>query len=1284
MAGVSAGDIQYVEAHGTGTSLGDPIEVAALTKAFRETTDATGFCALGSVKTNIGHLDAGAGIAGVIKTALSLERGEIPPSLHYHRPNPQIDFDRSPFFVNASLRPWPEADVRRAGVSSFGLGGTNVHVVMEEAPHRERSGSSRPHQLLLLSARSEEALDEATRRLGQHLERCAEQSLADVAFTLQRGRRRFSHRRVLVCDDRRKAAEILKACEPRRLETKVETEQGRPVAFLFPGGGAQYVGMGRQLYAEEPVFKNCIDRCAGLLQEELGRDLRDLIFADDDLDKATAESERPSCALPMLFSVEYVLAQLWMDWGIKPSAMIGHSMGEYTAACVAGVITLEQGLGKVALRGRLFERLPEGAMASVPLLPDEARRYIPSELDIAAVNRPDAIVASGAIAAIDQMQRALESQEIPSTRIHINVAAHSRLVEPILEEFEEHLRSLDLLEPQIPYISNVTGTWIRPDEATDPRYWVGGLRQTVRFSEGLTTIFGEGDQSLLEVGPGQTLSTFARQHPDKRSGQVVVPSLRHVHETIADDAFLLAGLGRLWMGGADVDWARFSRREPRHRVPLPTYPFERIRYWADPRQANTEAPAQLVSSAAFVADEIVPQVTQEGLVMSEPPPSAESTRKERVVRRLREIVEDLTGLSESEIYVHASFLELGLDSLMLTQATTEFQREFDVKITFRQLFESARTLDELAGYIDGQLPAAAPTTPPNVGGVTLGVGAAPAAAGSVERLIQQQQQIMQQLQVMQQQLGAVRGADVPAGAQAPPISPRAATAVAASPPVQTARRSQAGRKEEPKGLGPWKPIEKGPDGGLTSMQQAHLDALVERFNAKTPESKRLTQKYRARLSDPRTVAGFRQQWKELVYPIWSDRAKGSKLWDVDGNEWLDITMGFGVTLFGHSPDFITDAISQQLSKTIAIGPQTVQVGEVAEMICELTGMDRAAFCNTGSEAVLGAIRTARTVTGRDLIVSFSNDYHGIFDEVLVRGVNVRGEIRPRPVAPGIPRGAVQNVVVLDYGEDASLEAIRARAGELAAVLVEPVQSRNPALQPREFLQNLRALTEELDIPLIFDEMITGFRLHPKGAQQYFGVKADIATYGKVIGGGMPIGVVAGKARYLDALDAGDWSFGDDSAPAAGVTWFAGTFVRHPLSIAAAHAALKKLVEEGPDLQRKVNEKIERYADDMNAWFDANQYPIRIVHFSSLFLIQFEGNDEFAPLYWHHLRDMGIHTHERRPNFLTAAHSDQDMARLTEVCKEAARQLRAGGFLALPRGGNKTQDAEPWQAPATEE
>jgi amino acid adenylation domain-containing protein len=401
-------------------------------------------------------------------------------------------------------------------------------------------------------------------------------------------------------------------------------------------------------------------------------------------------------------------------------------------------------------------------------------------------------------------------------------------------------------------------------------------------------------------------------------------------------------------------------------------------------------------------------------------------------------------------------------------------------------------------------------------------------------------------------------------------------------------------------------------------------------------------------------------------------------------------MGFGVTLFGHAPDFITDAVRKQLDQHFAIGPQTELTGRVAELVSRLTGMERVAFCNTGSEAVLAAIRTARTVTGKDKIAVFSGDYHGIFDEVLVKRVGTTN--RGVPVAPGIPGNAIESVLVLDYGEARALAEIRANASELAAILVEPVQSRNPKLQPREFLHELRALTRELDIPLVFDEMITGFRLHPGGAQAHFGVRADIAAYGKVVAGGMPIGVVAGSGRYMDALDGGMWRFGDESAPEAGMTWFSGTFVRHPLALAAAEAALLHLVEHGPALQARVNDRTERLVRELNAWYEEHDFPIRIEHFSSLFLPRFQGHQEFAGLFWHYLRDLGIHTHEGRPNYLTAAHTDADLERIAHGFKAAAAWMRASGFLGeggplpdLPPGGGAPARAPARDgAPITEE
>jgi amino acid adenylation domain-containing protein len=1232
VAGISADTIGYIEAHGTGTILGDPIEVEAATQAFRQTTNRTGFCSIGSVKTNIGHLDAGAGVAGVIKTALALEHAQLPPSLNFSQPNPQIDFANSPFFVNDRLRAWEtQGEPRRAGVSSFGLGGTNAHVVLEEAPPRREAvavrNRGRRYQLLPWSARTPTAFENATNNLNAYLSQEGP-GLADVAYTLQTGRQRFAQRGVVIATTRGDAVQVLETADRSRMLRQADPRnRARPIAFLFPGGGAQYIDMGRDLYSHEAVFREAVDQCLAVFDAEIcsagdaadGLSLKELLYPAASSQARTLESERPTRALPLLFSVEYALAQLWMHWGLQPTAVLGHSMGEYTAACIAGVISLDQACRIVLKRGQLFEKLAPGSMLSVPLPSDDERIQLDSTLSIAAINRPGACVVAGPDKSVDALQAELERQDIECARVHISVAAHSQMVEPILEEFRSFLGGIDFQAPQIPYVSNVSGTWITPQEATDPDYWVKHLRQTVRFADGLETLLADGDRIAIEVGPGQTLSTFARQRLAKSDGQFVIPSMRHPREVMADDAFVLGSLGRAWLAGAVVDWESFNRDETRQHVPLPTYPFERVRYWVD------AAPSVARNMASTVQTTDAPAQAEPPTDIEEKPVADSMSRKDRIAMLLAIELQELTGFNAADLDPHATFLELGCDSLLLTQANNAFRKRFGVSVTFRQLFDDTPTLDQLADYIDKALPTDQVVEP------------------------------------------ALNSAVTPSNTRADSFAPASNDTVIAgvAPDADDTSAQQPAARH-----GPWNPPSVSSDGDrpqLTARQQHKLGELIARFTARTHSSKQQTQKYRAQLSDPRTAAGFRSLWKEMVYPIVADRARGSKLYDVDGNEWLDITMGFGVTLFGHSPDFITQAIGEQLEKGMAIGPQTSLAGEVAELICELTGLDRAAFCNTGSEAVLAATRAARTVSGRDRIVVFRNSYHGMFDEVVVKGITVAGEPRSLPVSPGIPQSAVEHVVVLEYGDPGALEVIRSRAEEFAAVLVEPVQSRNPELRPTDFVRELRQLTQTLGIALIFDEMVTGFRMHPGGAQAYYGVKADIATYGKVVGGGMPIGIVAGKAEYLDALDGGDWEFGDDSAPEAGVTWFAGTFVRHPLALAAARAALTAMKDAGPDLQAQLNRRATQFRARANELFLAQGFPIQLVGFSSLFQFQFSYQDddptsEYASLYFHYLRDRNIHCHEGRPHFLTTAHTDEDIAQLLDALISAADEMRQAGFL----------------------
>jgi amino acid adenylation domain-containing protein len=593
-AGVGADTVGYVEAHGTGTLLGDPIEVAALTQAFRLATDRRGFCALGALKTNIGHLDTAAGVAGLIKAVLCLENRTLPAALHFTRPNPKIDWAASPFFVNDRLRRWetPPGVPRRAGVSSLGMGGTNTHVVLEEAPAPEPSGPSRPLQLLVLSARTAAALEAATDRLAADLaERGAETRLADVAFTLAGGRKVLPYRRALVAADAADAARALAARDGERLLGGHREAGSRPVAFLFSGQGAQYPGMGEGLYAAEAVFRREVDRAAELLAPHLGCDLRQLLFPPAPGDEEAAARLRDTAyAQPALFTVEHALAQLWMAWGVLPQAMLGHSLGEYVAACLAGVFTLEEALALVAARGRLMAACPPGAMLALPLPEEEVAALLAGELGgrqlaIAAVNRPGTCVVSGPQAAVDELARRLAAEGREGRPLHTSHAFHSPLMEGALEPFRREVGKVRLRPPQVPFLSNLTGTWIRDREATDPDYWVRHLRGAVRFAAGVGELLAEPERVLVEVGPGNALATAAGQHPERRPAHAVVASLRHPRQPADDLQFLLTALARVWLAGVEVDWGAYFGGERRRRVPLPTYPFERQRYWVEPKAA---------------------------------------------------------------------------------------------------------------------------------------------------------------------------------------------------------------------------------------------------------------------------------------------------------------------------------------------------------------------------------------------------------------------------------------------------------------------------------------------------------------------------------------------------------------------------------------------------------------------------------------------------------------------------------------------------------------------------
>jgi amino acid adenylation domain-containing protein len=594
-AGVKADTITYVEAHGTGTPLGDPVEVAALTQAFSAQTGKTGYCALGSLKTNFGHLDAAAGVAGLIKTVLALKHKAIPPSLHFAEPNPRIDFAGGPFFVNDRLRPW-ESDgaPRRAGVSSFGIGGTNAHVVLEEAPadgvREPAPDAERGPQLILLSAKSAAALDAMTTNLAARLERDPEADIADFAYTLQTGRREFSHRRAVVAHDALDAAGALRT--PSRVRTAAAPQGEPPVFLLYPGQGSQYAGMGAGLYESSRVFRQEVDACAEELRAHMGCDLRELMFARARGD-ADVRLEQTLYAQPALFAIEYALTKLWAELGVRPRGLVGHSVGELVAACVAGVFKREDALMLVAARGRLMQAMPPGSMLAVPLPEEEVARLVGGRLSIASLNGPVLCVVSGPSEEVEALAGELGAAGLECRPLHTSHAFHSQMMEPAVRPFVELVRGIKLSAPRVPFVSNVTGTWVTTEQATDPAYWGEQIRKTVRLGDCLGELLKEERAVLLEVGPGKVLSGLVRAHPSKSAGHTAVSSLGRPKEGQPDSSLLLGAAAELWLAGARLDFARLHEGR-RRRVPLPTYPFERQSYWVgrSTREAGAEAAAQ--------------------------------------------------------------------------------------------------------------------------------------------------------------------------------------------------------------------------------------------------------------------------------------------------------------------------------------------------------------------------------------------------------------------------------------------------------------------------------------------------------------------------------------------------------------------------------------------------------------------------------------------------------------------------------------------------------------------
>ncbi len=1273
-AQVTADTISYMEAHGTGTELGDPIEVRGLTDAFRETTDRKQFCAIGALKATLGHLEPVSGLAGLIKTTLALGHKTIPP-LRVERPNKDIHFEETPFFVPDRPLPWapPQGAPRRAGLSAIGIGGVTVHLVMEEAPVTQAPpAAARKHHALLLSARTPKAMDRMLRDYEADLSQPDDRRVLDICHTANVGRARLRHRVAVIGDSRASLVKHLGNARQAKVSGQVfigEAPRRKPkLCLLFPGQGAQYPGMGKALYAQEPVFKEAMDRCDALFEPRYKRSIVQSILEGD------AET-LAKLAQPSIFSLEVGLWHLWRDAGLQVDAVIGHSLGEYAAAYAAGAISLEGAARLVASRDLLIQTLDgRGRTGMIGAGVSDVERLLEPGVGYAALNAPENTVISGDVDALRRVLARADAEGLYQQELPIRAASHSSYMDPILDEFEADAKTIPAGRSKLLFMSTLHGRALREDEVIDSAYWRAHLRQPVRFLDGIRALGEAGYGLFLEMGPHRTLVGMGQDALGDTAS--FAHSMRRGYDA---HSTMMAAAAQLHVAGVDLDWAALDRAHAPRRVVLPSYPFTEN---DDIQPYRTQAPLR----KAEPAGERVEMKSPVPAPLPAPPPVVEPA----LMEKLQALFAKALGLPKEEVEPEVDLLELGADSLALSQALRELRSGFGVQLSVRDIFEGERSLVALAQRITKpvaeraaqSLPVPVAPSPPAPPAAPKAEG--PSASGVVARLREifcaslklPEEEVTADATLLE--LGAdslalsqaIRGLKSEYGvnlsvrqlfdelssidALAGYIAQNSAAPAEVTPKPQEPRPAAVSQKPVRKPVG--KPARKsgGPVFGGSGAGGGKVDAaFVKRFNARTSASKARAQAGRQVMADARASAGFRPSTKELLYPIIGDRAQGTRVWDLDGNPYLDITMGFGTLLFGHAPDFVYEAIQAQLQSGIQVGPQAKYAGEVAERIARLTGHERVLFNNTGTEANMTAIRLARAATGRSKIAMFEGSYHGFYDQTLAV---IGDEGHAVPFTQGLPPGIMDNLILLPYGEDEALEVIERHGSELAAVLVEPVQSRRPELQPQAFLQSLREITARHQTALIFDEVITGFRCHQGGAQAYFDVRADMCVYGKAIGGGLPVGVVAGDARFLDGIDGGYWRFGDDSFPRASTIFFAGTFNKHPLTMAATCAVLRKLEEEGPQLQTRLNQRTAALMERLDDVFVRHGAPIHTVSFSSMYRFAFTRN---LDLFFYHLLEQGLYVWEGRNFFVSTAHTDKDMDEIVDAVERAVVAMNPG-------------------------
>lgn len=1247
-AGLQPHQVQAIEAHGTGTPLGDPLEFSALADIYGEGRDTPAW--LGSVKSNIGHLEAAAGLAGVIKAALCLRHGMVPPLAGFSAANPRLQATTGLTLATTAT----SVALRHIAVTSMGFGGTNAHVLLEAADTAPDAPANLAAVVLPVSADSPGSLARLATTYADRIE-SEPASWSSLAISAATRRSALDCRAAAVGDDADHLVRELRLIASGAPDARIV--RAPRVAFVFSGQGAQTLSMGCDFYARSGVFRAQVQACDAILRRDIGISVIDLF------DGSAVDAE-DSLAQTVYAQLAIVVCQLglvaWMKaCAIEPSSVYGHSLGEYVAAHVAGALDLHDLLRLVHLRGQAMDAAPQGGMLAVRATLAHVEQMLgatASTLEIAGINSAEDIAVSGDPDALERFAAHCRDSGVICIRVRVARAFHSRHMDGAADAVSRI--ALPARRPRIALYGNLDGVAL---ETVDAGYWSRHLRGCVNFSACTASALADGAEVLLEIGGDVLRGFLAKNSAGRARVAAIAPGRREWLSA-------MQALAELFRAGAVPDWRAVYADSP-CRTPLPSYPFDTTPHWLDRETQSSERTMQ-TTTVSF------PATTAARTGPVEP-----STTHASWLPELRDALGKLLKLAPDAVNNERSFLDQGADSLVLTEFLQQAKALTGIELPLADLFDRLINLQSLAQWLDARAvppskdihtprPAAAAAAAQSASApstaaasITAPVTASQAAVsvlpatGTMQGLMQEQLAVFERL--VQSQLGVLSGSaahtvHAPAAVEAP--APAARPDPQPSHPALMPTQMPAG------------PLAAGPAAALnlSATQQAHLRELTAAYCAKTAGSKQYAIDHRTVFADYRSSLGFRQISKEMTYPLVVERGAGSRIFDVDGHEYIDLTMAFGSCLLGHNPPAVIAALHAQLADGIQVGPKSPLSGRAAHLVAELTGMARVAFANSGTEAAMTAVRMARAVTGKTRYVRFTGSYHGHADSVLVRaGKDGVGTA----MTPGVPAAVAAEALVLDYGSDEALEHIDRHGAELAAVLVEPVQSRRPGLQPASFLRRLRELADVHGFALIFDEIITGFRLARGGAQEYFGVDADLAVYGKVAGGGMPLGIVAGIPRFMNAIDGGAWRYGDESAPQQPTTFFAGTFSGHPLTMAATVAALEHVREHATTLYPALNRRTREMTARINAGFAAEGLPIHVDCAGSLFRFVFMKNFsvEFqpveAPLFFYHMALNGIYIWEGHTCFLSESHSDADIDAIVHAALNAGRALRAGGFLS---------------------